>query len=250
MKILRFSVGKKTSYGTLEKNSIKVIEGNPFGALRYTGTTLNLNDVRLLAPCVPSKIVCLGVNYRSHAGEVNTQVPKVPLLFLKPPTAVIGPEDKIIYPVMSQRVDYECELGVVMKKRASHISAGSSLDYVLGYTCFNDVTARDLQSLDVQWTRAKGFDTFAAFGPWIETDLDPTNVPVETYLNGELKQSGNTQDMIFSVRDVISFISRVMTLLPGDLIATGTPSGIGPMKPGDVVEIKIPPIGTLRNCVV
>ena len=250
MKIVRFSVDKKISYGILENQTIRVIQGNPFSTLHYTGKTLRINDVRLLAPCVPSKIVCLGVNFRSHAGEVNTKIPEAPLIFLKPPTAVIGPEDKIIYPAMSKRVDYECELGVVMKKKASHISAESALDFVLGYTCFNDVTARDLQSLDGQWTRAKGFDTFAAFGPWIETELDPTNVPVQTYLNGELKQSGNTSDLIYSVPDVISFISQVMTLLPGDVIATGTPSGIGPMKPGDTVEVKIAPIGTLRNYMV
>jgi 2-keto-4-pentenoate hydratase/2-oxohepta-3-ene-1,7-dioic acid hydratase in catechol pathway len=250
MKIVRFSIGKKISYGVLNNDLISVIQGNPFRGIRYSGVSVRLSDVRLLAPCLPSKIVCLGVNYRSHAGEVNTQVPEAPLLFLKPPTAVIGPEDKIIYPAMSQRVDYECELGVVMKKKASHISPESALDYVLGYTCFNDVTARDLQTRDGQWTRAKGFDTFAAFGPWIETELNPSNVPLETYLNGELKQSGNTGDLIFSVWDVVSFISHVMTLLPGDVIATGTPGGIGPMQPGDRVEVRIAPIGTLRNYVV
>jgi 2-keto-4-pentenoate hydratase/2-oxohepta-3-ene-1,7-dioic acid hydratase in catechol pathway len=174
----------------------------------------------------------------------------VPLLFLKPSTAVIGTEDNIIYPEMTKRVDYEGELGVVIKKKASQVSAKEALDYVLGYTCFNDVSARDIQRSDVQWTRAKGFDTFAAMGPWIETDVDPENAPVETYLNGELKQKGNTSDLIYSVREVISFISNVMTLLPGDVIATGTPSGIGPMNPGDTVEIKIVPIGTLRNYVV
>ncbi len=151
---------------------------------------------------------------------------------------------------MAKRVDFEGELGVVIKKKASRINESESLDYVLGYTCFNDVTARDLQSVDVQWTRAKGFDTFASFGPWIETELNPENTPVQTYLNGVLKQTGNTSQMIFSVKNVISFISQVMTLLPGDVIATGTPSGIGPMQPGDMVEIKIDPIGVLRNRVI
>jgi 2-keto-4-pentenoate hydratase/2-oxohepta-3-ene-1,7-dioic acid hydratase in catechol pathway len=250
MKIVRFSIGKKIGYGVLKNKSIRVIQGNPFHAIRYSGVSVRLSDVKLLAPCVPSKIVCLGVNYRSHAGEINTQLPEAPLIFLKPPTAVIGPEDKIIYPDMSQRVDYEGELGVVMKKKTSHVTEEAALDFVLGYTCFNDITARDLQSKDGQWTRAKGFDTFAAFGPWIETEIDPSNVPLETYLNGELKQKGNTSDLIYSVREVISFISRVMTLLTGDVIATGTPGGIGPMKSGDTVEVKIAPIGTLRNYVI
>lgn len=250
MKIVRFAFDKKTGYGILENQAIRTIQGNPFGTLRYSGNKLRLNDVRLLAPCVPSKIVCMGVNFRSHAGEVNTKIPEAPLIFLKPPTAVIGPEDKIIYPAMSKRVDYEGELGVVIKKKASRVTKESALDFVLGYTCFNDVTARDLQSLDGQWTRAKGFDTFAAFGPWIETEIDPSATSVETYLNGELKQKGNTSDLIYSVPDVVSFISHVMTLLPGDVIATGTPSGIGPMKPGDTVEVKIAPIGTLRNYVM
>ena len=250
MKIIRFSSGKKTSYGILDDKTIRVIRGNPFNNLRYSGMTCNLGDVKLLAPCVPSKIVCLGVNYRSHAGELNSQIPQSPLLFLKPPSAIIGPEDKIIYPEMSQRVDYEGELGIVIKKKACRISPQEALDYVLGYTCFNDVTARDLQRPDGQWTRAKGFDTFAPFGPCIETDIDPTNVPLETYLNGQLKQKSNTTELIFSIKEVISFISRVMTLLPGDVIATGTPGGIGPMNPGDTIEIKIAPIGVLRNYVL
>ena len=250
MKIIRFSLGKKTSYGVLDNKTIRVIKGNPFNKLQFSGITCNLSDVKLLAPCVPSKIVCLGVNYRSHAGDFNSQIPSSPLLFLKPPSAIIGPEDKIIYPEMSQRVDYEGELGVVIQKKARHVSPQEALDYVLGYTCFNDVSARDLQKPDGQWTRAKGFDTFAPFGPCIETDIDPTNVPLETYLNGQLKQQSNTIELIFSVREVISFISRVMTLLPGDVIATGTPGGIGPMNPGDTIEIKIAPIGVLRNYLV
>ena len=250
MKIVRFSLGKKTGYGVLDDKTIKIIRGNHFNNLQYSGITCKLSDVKLLAPCVPSKIVCLGVNYRSHAGEFNSQIPPSPLLFLKPPSAIIGPEDKIIYPAMSQRMDYEGELGVVIKKKASHVSPQTALDYVLGYTCFNDVTARDLQRPDGQWTRAKGFDTFAPFGPYIETEIDPTNAPIETYLNGQLKQQSNTAELLFSVREVISFISRVMTLLPGDVIATGTPGGIGPMNPGDTIEIKIPPIGVLRNYVV
>ncbi len=249
MKIVRFSIGKKTAYGVLNNRTIETIQGNPFGTIKYSGSTCKLSDVKLLAPCVPSKIVCLGLNYQSHAKELKQQIPQTPLLFLKPTTAVIGTEDKIIYPQMSQQVDYEGELGVVIKKKASHILSKDVADYVLGYTCFNDVTARDLQKLDGQWTRAKSFNTFAPFGPCIETELDPENVPVETYLNGELKQKGNTNDLIYSVYDTVSFISNVMTLLPGDVIATGTPGGIGPMKPGDTIEIKVAPIGILENYV-
>ena len=250
MKIIRFSLGKKIGYGILDNQTIKVIQGAPFQNIRYSGVNYQLSEVKLLAPCVPSKIVCWGVNYRSHAGEMNSQLPPSPLIFLKPPTAIIGHEDNIIYPEMSRRVDYEGELGVVIKKKASHVSSKDALDYVLGYTCFNDVTARDLQKLDGQWTRGKGFDTFAPFGPCIETEIDPANIPIETYLNGELKQKSNTTELIFPVNEIISFISRVMTLLPGDIIATGTPGGIGPMNPGDIIEIKIAPIGVLRNCVV
>ncbi|MBA7669888.1 putative protein YisK [subsurface metagenome] len=209
-----------------------------------------MSEVRLLSPCLPSKIVALGLNYRSHAEEVKAPLPEAPLIFLKPPTALIGPEDNIVYPPSSTRVDYECELAVVMKKPAWQVSIGEALDYVFGYTCFNDVSARDHQRQDVQWTRAKGFDTFAPVGPCIETELDPGNVHLETYLNGEIKQRGNTSDLIYPVPELISFISQVMTLLPGDIIATGTPSGIGPMFPGDTVEIKIELIGTLRNYVV
>ena len=250
MKIIRFSLGKKIGYGILDNQTIKVIRGNPFQNIRHSGINHKLNEVKLLAPCVPSKIVCLGVNYRSHAGEMNSQPPSSPLIFLKPPTAIIGPEDKIIYPEMSQRVDYEGELGVVIKKKASHVSSQDVLDYVLGYTCFNDVTARDLQKLDGQWTRGKGFDTFAPFGPCIETELDPKNTPIETYLNGKLKQKSDTTELIFPVNEIISFISHVMTLLPGDIIASGTPGGIGPMSPDDTIEIKIAPIGVLRNYVI
>ncbi len=249
MKIVRFIKDRKTSYGILSNRYIQTIVGNPYRSIQTSGETNKLSDVKLLAPCVPSKIVCLGLNYRKHAEETNSPLPKNPLIFLKPPTAVIGPEDKILYPAMSKRVDYEGELGVVIKKKASHISQDEALDYVLGYTCFNDITARDLQNFDGQWTRAKGFDTFAGIGPWIETDVDATNAPIQTILNGVTKQNGNTNDLIFPVKEVISFISQVMTLLPGDVIATGTPSGIGPMNPGDTIEIKIEPIGTLRNYV-
>jgi len=250
MKIIRFAIGRKVSYGILSGQSIQVIEGRPFRSIRPASQEYRLSEVKILSPCLPSKVVCLGLNYLSHAKETNAPLPRAPLIFIKPSTAVIGPEDRIVYPAMSRRVDYEGELGVVVKKRAWQVSTEEALDYVLGYTCFSDVTARDLQSADGQWTRAKGFDTFAAVGPCIETELDPGNVPLETYLNGEMKQQGNTNDLIYSVTELISFVSSVMTLLPGDIIATGTPSGIGPMHPGDTVEVRIAPIGTLRNYVV
>jgi 2-keto-4-pentenoate hydratase/2-oxohepta-3-ene-1,7-dioic acid hydratase in catechol pathway len=204
----------------------------------------------VLAPCTPSKVAAVGLNYYSHAEELKMPIPSEPLLFLKPSTSVIGPGDNIVYPDSSERVDYEAELGVVIKTKAYGVPLARAQDYVLGYTCFNDVTARDLQKKDGQWTRAKGFDTFSIIGPHIETELDPGNTTVEAYLNGELRQRGNTNDLIFPVLALISFISHIMTLLPGDVIATGTPSGIGPMNPGDTVEIKVAGIGRLRNYVV
>jgi 2-keto-4-pentenoate hydratase/2-oxohepta-3-ene-1,7-dioic acid hydratase in catechol pathway len=250
MKIVRLSQDKKVRYGVINGNSVRILQGTPYRGIKYSGDELPLNSVKLLAPSLPSKIVCLGLNYVLHAAEGNFKLPSEPLIFLKPPTSLIGPEDNIIYPRMSERVDYEGELAVIIGKKASHISPENALDYVLGFTCFNDVTARDLQSKDGQWTRAKGFDTFSAVGPCIETELNYSDCPVETYLNGEVKQQGTTRDMIFPIPGVISFISQVMTLLPGDVIATGTPSGIGPMQAGDKVEVKIAPIGTLRNYVV
>ncbi len=250
MKIVRFAIDSKTRYGILEGESIQAIEGKPFRHLALTDQYYPLDDVRLLAPCLPSKIVALGLNYRSHAEEFNTKLPDAPLIFLKPATAVIGTGDNIIYPSSSTRVDYEGEVGVVIKKPVWRVSLEDALDYVLGYTCFNDVTARDLQQRDRQWTRAKSFDTFAAIGPCIETELDPGNIDLETCLNGERKQFANTSDLIYSIPELINFISNVMTLLPGDIIATGTPSGIGPMYPGDTIEIKIDSIGTLKNYVV
>ena len=250
MKIVRFAVDSSVKYGVLKSKSIQAIEDKPYRYFKLSDHYYQLDEVKLLSPCTPSKIVALGLNYRSHAEEVKMRLPDAPLIFLKPSTAVIGPEDNIVYPASSARVDYEGELAVVIKKPVWRVSIDDALDYVLGYTCFNDVTARDLQYQDKQWTRAKGFDTFAAVGPWIETELDLGNVVLETYLNGKLKQRGNTSDLIYTVPELINFISNVMSLLPGDIIATGTPSGIGPMYPGDTVEIKIAPIGTLRNSVV
>ncbi|MFZ2087351.1 MAG: fumarylacetoacetate hydrolase family protein, partial [Desulfobaccales bacterium] len=193
----------------------------------------------------------LGLNYRDHAAEFGRQAPDEPLIFLKPSTAVIGPGADIIYPRMSRRVDYEAELAVVIGKTARRVPEDNALEYVLGYTCFNDVTARDLQKKDGLFTRAKGFDTFAAMGPWIETEMaDPDNVTVEAYLNGERRQHASTSNMVFGVRRLIAFISQVMTLLLGDVIATGTPAGVGPMRPGDEVAVRVEGIGTLQNRVL
>lgn len=253
MKIIRFELTGRTGYGILEGEKIDVLWSTPFdGGLKNTvGEIMSLPAVKLLAPCEPTKIVALGLNYRDHALEFGHPIPAEPLIFMKPATAVIGPDDDIVYPAMSQRVDYEAELAVVIGRTCVSVREEEALDYILGYTCINDVTARDLQQKDGQWTRAKGFDTFAPLGPWIETEIpDSGNLTVEAYLNGERRQHSNTSNLIFRVAQQISFISQIMTLLPGDVIATGTPSGIGPMQPGDVVEIRVEGIGTLRNQIV
>jgi 2-keto-4-pentenoate hydratase/2-oxohepta-3-ene-1,7-dioic acid hydratase in catechol pathway len=247
MRIVRFAVSRHNHYGILTGNKVQQIYANPFKQLKLLNQFYKLNEVRLLPPCQPSKIVAIGINYRSHATEFKHDLPDSPLMFLKPATAIIGPEDDIVYPALSRQVDFEGELGIVMGKKAHLIEAAEALKYVLGYTCFNDVTARDLQKKDGQWTRAKGFDTFAAIGPWIETELDTSALKLETRLNGEEKQSGSTVDLIFPVAQLVSAVSQVMTLLPGDVIASGTPSGVGPMQPGDTVEIEIEGIGTLVN---
>jgi len=250
MKIVRFSDGQRIKYGQLEGEEVRTVAEQPNRKVKITGESFDISAVTLMAPCLPSKIVALGTNYRQHAAELNMPVPTSPLIFLKPCTAIIGPDEEIIYPDMSKQVDYEAELGVVIGKLAWRVSEAEALNCVMGYTCFNDVTARDLQKADGQWTRAKGFDTFAPIGPCIETELDPAHTQVEAYLNGVRKQSGNTSDLVFPVTQLVSFISHVMTLLPGDIIATGTPFGVGPMQPGDTIEIKVEGIGTLRNTVV
>jgi 2-keto-4-pentenoate hydratase/2-oxohepta-3-ene-1,7-dioic acid hydratase in catechol pathway len=192
----------------------------------------------------------LGLNYRDHAEELKAVVPQDPLIFLKPSTSIIGPGESIVYPKMSKRVDYEAELAIVIRRPAKAIPEEKVEDYILGYTCFNDVTARDLAPKDGQWTRAKSFDTFAPIGPWIVTDIDPNNLEISSYLNGERRQHSNTKNLIFGISKLVSFISQVMTLLPGDVIATGTPSGIGPMAVGDKVEVVVEGIGTLTNTVI
>jgi len=249
--ICRAQFRDRILYGVVDGDRLVPIDGSIFGEFAIGGEALPLAGVRLLAPVEPSKIVAVGLNYRDHAMERGKPLPEEPLLFLKPSTAVIGPHDAIVYPRMSRRVDYEGELAVVIGKRASGVTALEPVEpYILGYTCFNDITARDLQDKDKQFTRAKSFDTFAAIGPWISTGVDPSALDIKTYLNGKLRQSSNTRHLIFTIPDLVRFISNVMTLLPGDVITTGTPSGIGPMDPGDEVDVEIEGIGTLRNRVL
>ena len=237
--------------GVITENIISEIHGELWGARELTGQTWQLDRVKLLPPSAPSKIVCVGRNYLDHAKELNNDVPKQPLIFMKPPSSVIAPEEPIVMPSISQRVDYEGELAMIIGRRCFQLRDTDDVQpYILGYTCLNDVTARDLQKLDVQFTRAKGFDTFCPFGPLLETHLDPAGVTVETFVNGVRKQSGHTSQLIFPLDVIIRFIAQVMTLEPGDVIATGTPAGVSPLAPGDVVEVSVGGIGTLRNPVV
>jgi len=250
MKIVRYQDGSLVKYGVIEKETIREMEGDPFSHFHLTSKVKKVGEAKLLSPCLPSKIVALGLNYRDHAEEVKLPIPDKPLLFIKPSTSVIGPGEAILYPKMSKRVDYEAELAVVIGKVAKNVSEERAADYILGYTCLNDVTARDLQPKDGQWTLSKSFDTFSPIGPWIVTDMDPYQLEISSYLNGERRQHSNTKNLIFGPRQLVSFISWAMTLLPGDVIATGTPSGIGPMAIGDQIDVVIEGIGTLSNHVV
>jgi len=237
--------------GVIEGERVREIEGDLFGRWRAADRAWPLAEVKLLPPVVPSKIVCLGRNYQEHAAELGHAVPKEPLIFLKAPSAIIGPEEPIVLPPISNRVDHEGELAVIIGRTCSELrDADDVRPYVLGYTCLNDVTARDLQKIDVQFTRAKGFDTFCPFGPVIETELDLAKATIETCVNGQRRQFAPASDMIFPVDFTVRWISRMMTLVPGDIIATGTPAGVGPLRAGDVVEVTVSGIGTLRNPVV
>ncbi len=251
MRLARFLYKGVTRYGIVEDDVVTVATGDIESGFRKGEEQYRLDEVRLLPPCIPSKIIAIGLNYKAHAAEFNKELPEEPMIFMKPPTALIGHDDEIVYPAhMSRRVDFEGELAVVIGREARMVSAEDAGKFIFGYTCFNDVTARDLQKTDKQYARAKGFDTFAPMGPWIETDLDPLDVRIESYLNGEKRQDTSTADMIFNTYRIVSFVSQVMTLLPGDVIATGTPSGVGKMKPGNTVEIRIKGIGSLVNRVV
>ena len=250
MKIYRFKHNGKTLYGALKTETLYPIEGSIFDEFKVSEKGVAIGLVSLLAPVVPTKVVAVGTNYRAHGREMGRRLPEEPLIFLKPPSAVIGPAEAIIYPKTSCRVDYEGELAVVIKKAAKDLEEdGDVSSCILGYTCLNDVTARDLQQKDIQFTRAKSFDTFAPVGPCIATGLDPSRLRIKTFVNGKLRQSASTANMIFPVPRLIRFISGIMTLLPGDIITTGTPAGIGPLTPGDRVDVQIDGIGTLSNIV-
>ncbi|WP_407358300.1 fumarylacetoacetate hydrolase family protein [Microbacterium sp. LTA6] len=251
MKIARFSHNDAITYGILDEKDLVVLAGDPlFAGYETTGERVPLADAVLLAPVIPrSKVVCVGKNYHDHAAEMGGVAPEEPLLFLKPNTAVIGPGDTIVRPTLSERTEYEGELAVVIGRIAKNVKAADALDYVLGYTIGNDVTARDLQRKDGQWSRAKGFDTFCPLGPVIETDFDPASATIETRVNGEVRQHAPLTDMIHSIPAIIEYASAVFTLLPGDVILTGTPAGVGIFDAGDTVEVEITGLGILRNSV-
>ncbi len=249
MKVGRFYLVRKMEFfwGIVEKNKVYRIED----AFSYEKKEeYNLLDLEIVVPVIPTKIVAIGLNYKDHAEEMKMDIPEEPLIFLKPPSSLLNHKGNIIYPDISNRVDYEAELGVVIKKIAKNVSVKEAKDYILGYTPFNDVTARDLQKKDGQWIRAKGFDTFAPTGPFIETELDVSNLKIQAILNGEVKQDSTTKNMIFNVFEIVSFVSKIMTLFPGDIIATGTPAHVGPMQRGDKIIIRIEGLHDLENYIV
>ena len=248
MRIVRYQQKDEApQYGWLLDDKVGEIDGDIFGRYRRRDANTPRAEVKLLAPSQPSKIVCVGRNYVDHAKELGNEVPKVPLLFLKPPSSIISSGEAIVLPPQSAQVEHEAELVVVVGKRGRHITTEDAKNYILGYTVGNDVTARDLQKTDGQWTRAKGFDTFCAFGPWIDTDFDPSDAVVTCRVNGQMRQMASTRDMVFSVATLVAYISSVMTLEPGDLIFTGTPAGVGPLKPGDRVDVEIDGLGAISN---
>ena len=248
MRIIRYQYKNETpKYGWIFEENVGEIDGNIFGEYRRQEARIPLADARLLAPCQPSKIICAGRNYAEHAKEHNADVPKVPLIFLKPPSSIINPGEHIILPPQSQQVEHEAELVAVIGKRGRNVTAEEARNIIFGYTIGNDVTARDLQKSDGQWTRAKGFDTFCSFGPWIDTDFDVSDALITSKVSGQPRQMASTRDMVFSVGTLIAFISSVMTLEPGDIIFTGTPAGVGPLKAGDEVVVEIEGLGALSN---
>lgn len=253
MKYLRAEIRGELVEGIIEGlTSVREIKGNIFSDYEFSGRDFLLSDVeKFLIPVNPSKIVAVGLNYRAHAEETGMKIPDEPLIFLKPPSSAIAHGESIVYPpYMTERVDYEAELGIVMGKTCRNVLPEKADEYILGYTCFNDVTARDLQSRDGQWTRCKSFDTFAPFGPWVSMGIDPSNLDISLVQNEKVVQHSSTSDFIFKVPFIVSYISRIMTLNPGDVIATGTPSGIGPVSIGDVLKVRIENIGELVNTVI
>ncbi|TYB43266.1 fumarylacetoacetate hydrolase family protein [Actinomadura chibensis] len=252
MRIARFATDDGMSFGVVEENTVAAIAAHPFGDLTFTGVRLPLADVRLLAPILPSKVIAIGKNYADHVREMGHAAPPAePVLFAKPSTAVIGPGEAVAYPQkLSERVDYEGELAVVIGRMCREVPASRAAEVILGYTCANDVTARDLQAKDAQWTRAKGFDTFCPLGPWIETEADPADLAITTSVNGEVKQDARTSLLLHDVPALVEYVSQVMTLLPGDVILTGTPAGVGPLEIGDEVTVTIENVGSLTNRVI
>lgn len=237
--------------GIVEEGVVREISGDIWGERKPTGRQWRASEVRFLPPSWPSKIICMARNYLDHAAEMNIEAPKQPVIFSKPPSAIIAPEDEIVLPRISKRIDYEGELAFIIGRRCSHPRPTEDIKpYIVGYTCLNDVTARDLQRLDGQYTRGKGFDTFCPFGPIVETNYPSADTTIETFVNGAKKQSGRVSDMVFGIEVIFRWIAEAMTLEPGDLVATGTPAGVGPLAAGDVVEVRIGGIGTLRNRVI
>ena len=250
MRIVRYSDGGPPSWGVLEEQEVRAAEGQPFVDLVAGDVVGPLDKVQLLAPVVPTKVMCVGRNYREHAAELGNPVPDEPLLFLKPPSAIVGTGHDVIYPEPSGRVDHEAELIVVIGRTAERVSSADAMSVVGGYTCGNDVTARDIQKSDGQWTRGKGFHTFCPLGPWVETDYDPSDVRVTCTVNGDVRQDGQTRDMIFDIPFLIEYISRFTRLEVGDVIMTGTPEGVGPVKVGDTMSVEVEGLGSLSNTVV
>jgi 2-keto-4-pentenoate hydratase/2-oxohepta-3-ene-1,7-dioic acid hydratase in catechol pathway len=251
MRLMRVYSAGEARWVVSNEDGIYWLDGDPFGTWMRGIDVASLAGVRFLAPCQPTKIIAVGLNYPSHANEVSTGLSREPFFFLKPPSSIIPHGEEIVYPShLSQRVEYEGELAVVMAKRGRNIARREARDYVLGYSCANDVTARDLQRADPQWARAKGFDTFCPLGPVVATDVDPGELTICTRLNGEVRQEASTSEMVFSPEQLISYVSAVMTLEAGDVILTGTPAGVGELRPGDRVEVAIEGIGILTNTVV
>lgn len=251
MKIVRVRLGDdEIAYGAVEPEGIRIHRGTPFVAWEPTETVMSFDDVHLLAPVFPTKVIGVGRNYADHAAELGNEVPEEPVIFIKPATSVVGPGTPIALPAESTEVHHEAELAVVVGTVSRNVATEDASAHILGYTAANDVTARDLQRRDGQWARAKGFDTFCPLGPAIETELDPADLSVVCRVNGEVRQDGNTNDLVFGVGEIMAFVTRTMTLLPGDVILTGTPAGVGPIRAGDRVDVEIERIGTLSNPVV
>lgn len=250
-KLIRYRHGDQAKYGLLSGDSVFDLPPSPWHDLQPGERVAALDEVQLLAPCAPSKIVAVGLNYAGHAAESGADVPAEPLLFLKPPSTIIGPGEAIVYPRrLSRWVEHEAELAVVIGRRARHLEPDEAHAFVRGYTCANDVTARDLQRRDKQWNRSKSFDTFCPLGPWIVSGLDPSDLAIRCRVNGQLRQEARTRDLIFDVGRLLAYVTAVMTLEPGDVLLTGTPAGVGPLQPGDRVTVEIEGIGTLENEVV